>query len=414
MIRRITAGQSHGDLGVARDQEPPGAGAPEARRAEIFPGPVLTHALQRAFTPPMPRLAIDSYWRAHPVRADRLARALAARSGAPKGWVWRLGDTAGLAATFRAPPAPYREAAFARGGGTCCVCGQPVYRFGWHADLWGAGPNRNAGWHSACVTAWRLWNAPSDYARVLKRLQAHRCAATGARLWKTAEVDHRVPLFRVWREHRDSAWPTLLAYLGRAESAGDQSRRARRQVRRRGAHAQSRRRNDANGRICREVANSDLPHGKCDDVVTTEIALRLSLIGKRSETHCLEMQAPSSATKRDQIRHSNTCDSPLPHSTDSESRPHCGKSRSGASEAAPREDPVDLLRRRVAIQIYFVDVSTASARCTMNEISPAGSTTIETRGTRRRRRRSRCRCARRRARCRPGRTRPRPRRGRRA
>jgi hypothetical protein len=42
---------------------------------EVFPAPVLTHAMGRRFTPPMPRLAIDSYWRAHPVRADRLARA---------------------------------------------------------------------------------------------------------------------------------------------------------------------------------------------------------------------------------------------------------------------------------------------------------------------------------------------------
>src|SRR5216683_2799147 len=58
----------------------------------IFPPPVLTHALQRAFTPPMPRLAVDSYWRAHPLRADRLARALAGRSGTPPGWAWRLAD----------------------------------------------------------------------------------------------------------------------------------------------------------------------------------------------------------------------------------------------------------------------------------------------------------------------------------
>jgi hypothetical protein len=181
---------------------------------KIFPAPVLAHALARSFTPPMPRLAIDSYWRAHPVRADRLARALAARSGAPESWTWRLGDTGGLAASFRAPPAPYREERFSRGGGHCCVCGQPVFRFGWHADLWGAGVNRNAAWHAACVAAWRLWNAPSDHARLLKRLQARRCAATGGRLWKTAEVDHRVPLFRVWREHRASAWPTLLAFWG--------------------------------------------------------------------------------------------------------------------------------------------------------------------------------------------------------
>ena len=120
----------------------------------------------------------------------------------------------GLPVSFRSPPAPYREAAFARGPGYCCVCGQPVYRFGWHRDLWRRGPNSNAGWHTACVVAWRLWNAPSDYDRHLKRLQSRRCATTGKRLWKTAEVDHRMPLFRVWREHRDSAWPVLLAFWG--------------------------------------------------------------------------------------------------------------------------------------------------------------------------------------------------------
>jgi hypothetical protein len=181
---------------------------------KVFPAPALTHALNRSFTPPMPRLAVDSYWRAHPVRADRLARALAAKSGAPEGWSWRLGSEQGLAATFRSPPAPYREPAFSRGPGSCCVCGQPVYRFGWHADLWEAGPNRNAAWHTACVTAWKFWNAPSDQARVLKRIQARRCAETGGRLWKTAEVDHRVPLFRVWREHRDRPWPSLLGFWG--------------------------------------------------------------------------------------------------------------------------------------------------------------------------------------------------------
>ena len=185
----------------------------------IFPAPVLTRALGRPFIPPMPRLAIDGYWRAHPVRADRLARALAARSGAPAGWRWRLrtgrqNNNDGLPATFRAPPAPYREPAFAPGPGFCCVCGQPVFRFGWHVDLWNAGPNRNAGWHAACVIAWELWTAPSDFVRVLKQLQAHRCGESGKRLRKTAEVDHRVPLYRVWGEHRAADWPRLLAYWG--------------------------------------------------------------------------------------------------------------------------------------------------------------------------------------------------------
>ena len=170
----------------------------------IFPSAVLSRALSRPFVPPTPRLAIDSYWRAHPIRADRLARALATRSGAPDGWVWRLGDDRrnGLPATFRTAPAPYRERAYARGPGFCCVCGQPVYRFGWHVDLWDAGANKNAVWHCACVVAWQFWNAPSGEARLLRRLQARRCGETGGRLWKSAEVDHRVPLFRVWSEYR--------------------------------------------------------------------------------------------------------------------------------------------------------------------------------------------------------------------
>jgi hypothetical protein len=94
------------------------------------------------------------------------------------------------------------------------VCGQPVYRFGWHLDLWNAGTNKNANWHCACVVAWEFWNAPSGQARILRRLQARRCGQTRGRLWKNAEVDHRVPLFRVWSEYRDAPWPKLLDYWG--------------------------------------------------------------------------------------------------------------------------------------------------------------------------------------------------------
>ena len=182
----------------------------------IFPSIVLSRALSRPFVPPTPRLAIDLYWRAHPIRADRLARALAALSGAPSGWSWRLGHDrkSGLPTTFRAPPAPYRERAYARGPGFCCVCGQPVYRFGWHVDLWNTGANKNAIWHSGCVIAWQFWNAPSGEAGLVRRLQGRRCGETNGRLWKSAEVDHLVPLFRVWGEFRDSPWPQLLDYWG--------------------------------------------------------------------------------------------------------------------------------------------------------------------------------------------------------
>jgi hypothetical protein len=183
---------------------------------EIFPRAVLARALARPFVPPTPRLAIDGYWRAHPLRADRLARALARRSGTPMGWTWRLADRrkSQLPASFRMPPAPFRESHYAKGPGFCCVCGQPVYRFGWHKDLWGCGPNKNASWHCACVIAWQFWTAPSGETKLLRRVQQRRCAETGGRLWRKAEVDHRVPLFRVWAELRDRPWPELLDYWG--------------------------------------------------------------------------------------------------------------------------------------------------------------------------------------------------------
>ncbi len=185
-----------------------------SRLPQAFPVMVLAHALARPFVPPTPRRAIESYWRHHPVRADRLARALAAGSGAPDGWVWRIGNGGGRPASFRTPPAPFRERAFAKGPGQCCICGQPVFRLGWHRDLWGEGcPNRNAAWHGCCVAAWNLWTAPSDHLRHLKTLQNRRCAVTGARLMRDAEVDHRVPLYEVWGA-RAHPWPALLAFWG--------------------------------------------------------------------------------------------------------------------------------------------------------------------------------------------------------
>jgi hypothetical protein len=51
---------------------------------DVFPRAVLVHALSRPFVPATPRRAVDSYWRYHPVRADKLARALAVLSGEPE------------------------------------------------------------------------------------------------------------------------------------------------------------------------------------------------------------------------------------------------------------------------------------------------------------------------------------------
>jgi hypothetical protein len=89
---------------------------------EVFPGAVLVHALSRPFLPATPRRTVDSYWRHHPVRADKLARALAALSGAPEGWVWRVGiQKSRPLLSFRVPPTPFREPAYTKGPGHCCV-----------------------------------------------------------------------------------------------------------------------------------------------------------------------------------------------------------------------------------------------------------------------------------------------------
>jgi hypothetical protein len=186
-----------------------------ATTPDRFPRAVWRHALGLGLVPDIPSRAVQAYWQAHPVRADRLARVLAEKSGTPSGWIWRLDRADGPSDHFRTPPLPYREAAFVRGKGSCCVCGQPIYRFGWHTDFWGDGTtNRRSSWHAACVVAWRFWNAPSEHDRILKRIQRHRCAETQRRLLRGAEVDHRVPLFRVWRDERDAPWPRLLSFWG--------------------------------------------------------------------------------------------------------------------------------------------------------------------------------------------------------
>jgi hypothetical protein len=186
----------------------------EVARATLPPG-VLIHALHCRWIPRTPRAAVDAYWRAHPIRAERLARNLAARSGTPPGWLWQIGAQSNLPGSFRLPPAPYRMAEHRSGAGQCVVCGQKVFRFGWHADRWGSGqPNRRAEWHSCCVVAWKFWTVPGAHRKLLSRLQGRRCALSGSRLLRTAEVDHRVPLFQVWRDYRDRPWPELLYFWG--------------------------------------------------------------------------------------------------------------------------------------------------------------------------------------------------------
>jgi hypothetical protein len=184
------------------------------RLPERFPEAVWRHALARPLIPVTLTKAVESYWRAHPLRADRLARALAGQGGAPKTWRWRIDNDASGPRGFRIPPSPYREPEFRRGPGCCCVCGEPVYRFGWHRDLWGSGPNRRAQWHLACVQAWKFWQAratsPPLEARPGPSLPRDRRPADARRGGRSQDA----PLPRLARPPR-RPWPELLAFWGR-------------------------------------------------------------------------------------------------------------------------------------------------------------------------------------------------------
>ena len=163
-----------------RDQKNQSALARLAKRLSAsFPVCVLSHALRQPLILATQCRAVESYRRHRTLLPDRLAWALTVKSGQPAGWQWRLGSDRefGLPISFRMPPAPYREAEFPRGPDHCGVCGQPVFRSGWHHDLRGDGkPNRSAGWHAACVVAWQLWNAPTGappYAEAAPEQEMH-------------------------------------------------------------------------------------------------------------------------------------------------------------------------------------------------------------------------------------------------
>jgi hypothetical protein len=78
----------------------------------IFPSVVLSHALSGPFVPPTPHVAIDSYWRAHPLRGDRLARSLAAGPEHPAAG---RGGSVTAARTDCPPPSERRPRLIANG-----------------------------------------------------------------------------------------------------------------------------------------------------------------------------------------------------------------------------------------------------------------------------------------------------------
>ena len=122
------------------------------------------------------------------------------------------------------------------GSAFCPLCGQESYSAGMWIESFGR--RSRGGWHSVCVDAYRLWCAPQNEAREFALAQGLRCAESGAALVKvveeestdryglrawskretfvTMEVDHRIPLWRVWREIAagEHSWPNVLDFWG--------------------------------------------------------------------------------------------------------------------------------------------------------------------------------------------------------
>ena len=156
-------------------EEPAGARAPARTLPETFPAPVLTRmatarSRRRRGSPSTAigaptrcgPIGLRGRWRYRERRAGRLD--LAAEQQAPRRPAGKLPVAAG--------PLPRGRAA--RGPGCAASAGSRCTASAGTATCGGA--DGNAGWHTACVVAWRLWNAPSDYVRLLKRLQSRRCA----------------------------------------------------------------------------------------------------------------------------------------------------------------------------------------------------------------------------------------------
>jgi 5-methylcytosine-specific restriction endonuclease McrA len=147
------------------------------------------------------RVMVD--WNASPLRAERVAIALAKRSPF-LGW----DDPA---SSHRRPPLPFKtQQGRKRAGlesfrGRCYVCGQPVYPGGrFRGERSGRGT-----WHACCFAAYTVW---VNYRSALRFLDPG-CASCGRR-GCILQADHKIPLYRVSRDHWAIPWYERLRFWG--------------------------------------------------------------------------------------------------------------------------------------------------------------------------------------------------------
>lgn len=150
--------------------------------------------------------------------AERVTRILCRRSGPVEGFKWdgwSPGRTWRRSAWHRTPPLPFHQVVH-KGAGWCRVCGQPIYGGGSFRKF--AGPPSRQRWHTLCVSTYTLWTKPSDFTELLVLRQGERCALSNSSIplpySRHVDVDHKVPLFRVARDHADEPWHELICFWG--------------------------------------------------------------------------------------------------------------------------------------------------------------------------------------------------------
>jgi 5-methylcytosine-specific restriction endonuclease McrA len=141
--------------------------------------------------------------------ADYVARQLCTKAPLVEGWQWTR---------HRRPPLPFYENhdLLPAAHGYCRICAGPVYADGAH---FGSHLSKRT-WHNICLKAFTFWTQPD--ANVLGPRQQWACASCGRDLSRerssgpcfadVAQVDHIVPLYRVWRDLRGLHWTELLHY----------------------------------------------------------------------------------------------------------------------------------------------------------------------------------------------------------
>ncbi len=150
------------------------------------------------------------------VRAQRRVLTRCRKSGLVEGFSWPAPRRAHYRpgafhpGAHRTPPLPFH--AFKHlGPGFCRVCGQPI-----------PGKDGKASrltWHPDCVTVYNAMTKPNDIAGLLILKQKGICTVTGEPIGPparpyviSADVDHKVPLFRVARDHATEPWFELLRF----------------------------------------------------------------------------------------------------------------------------------------------------------------------------------------------------------